>query len=235
MRTFHQDTSRRTPGGAVISQRQRWLRPQLAAAEVGCRFLPIQGGRRGEILPPLRPPLVLDTAEMQPSFLAALLSEINVVRPLLPTIAIVDANDVLAQRLASLCSMIYAIVADTRLSTLPFLIRNPGRVGKDRLPHVRPAAVGFTPPPFDVTDVDLLAIVAELGGARNLDEVAHATGVSLPTLNRKLKNVRSAMGLPRGAVTKRPTPDDLASQLIAALRQTHTPDPSLSSSSRGQS
>ncbi len=233
MTTLSQHPYRKTPGGAVISQRQHWLREQFAAAEVSCRFLLIQGRKRGEILPPLRPPLVLDTVGLEPALLAALLSDINVVRPTLPTIAIVDASDVLAQRLVSLCSMIYAIVADTQLATMQPLIRNPGRVGKDRLAHVRPATVGFAPPVFNVTDVDLLAIVAELGGARNLDEVAQATGVSLPTLNRKLKHVRAAMGLLRGAGTKRPTPDDLASQLIAALRQTHVPDPAPSSLARG--
>lgn len=56
-----------TGGGAVVvSLRQAWLRGQLTRVGVDCRFLLIQGQERGHILPPLRPPLVLDTVGMEP-------------------------------------------------------------------------------------------------------------------------------------------------------------------------
>lgn len=145
-------------------------------------------------------------------------------QPPLPTVAIVDANDILAQRLVSLCSMMYVIVADTRLETVLLLVRHSGLVSKSRLPTVRHAVVGFTPSPFKVPDADLLCIVAELGAAKRFDEVAENMGVSLQTLQRKLKNVRSAMGLPTRSVTKRLTPHDLAVQLVEVLRQLQIPD-----------
>jgi hypothetical protein len=214
-----QRSQRRQPGGAVISVRQPWLRAQLADLGVGVRFLPLQGARRGELLPALRPPLLLDTAELDPALLAAILAELHRARPALPTVALIAPNDALAQRLVPLCGMIYAVVVDTQLALVPPLLRQVGLVGQQRGPQARLATLGFLPPAVTVTDADLLSILAELPAARALSEVAQATHLSLPTVHRKLKAARAALGIARPPGQKRPTPPELAVEFIAALRQ----------------
>ena len=214
-----QHEQRQAPGGAVISLRQRWLRAQFAQLGVGCRFLPMQGTQRGAVLPPLRPPLVLDTAGLEPTLLAAVLADLHALRSPLPTLALVAPDDELAQRLVPLCQMVYAVVADTQLAWVPLLLHQVGLVGPARGPQARPAMLGYRPPSVTLTDADLLELLAELPTARTLAEVAQATHLALPTVHRKLGRARAALGIVRSPGRKRATPPELATELIAALRR----------------
>lgn len=218
-----QDDQRNQAGGAVISEapaRRAWLRQQLGAAGIGLRFLPTQGRKRGAILPEYRSPLLLDTVGMEPAVLAALLADLNVLRPQAATLAIVDPGDLLAQRLVPLCSVVYAIAADSAIPALLPWVRYPGLVGNERLAGAAPVTLGFTPPPLTITDSDLLAIIAELSSAGTLDEAAHASMLSPRTFYRKLGAARVAAGLPATtSLPQRITPADLSTLLIAALSQ----------------
>jgi hypothetical protein len=210
---------RQATGGAVISLRRDWLRPRLTDLGVGLRFLLLQGERCGELLPALRPPLVLDTVGLEPTLLAAVLAELHEACPPLPTLALVASDDYLAQRLVPLCAAIAAVVADTQLAWVPLLLRDPGLVSMARPAAVAPATLGVSPPPRRGLEPAVLGLLAALPTARTVTEAATLSRSTPRTVYRRLHQARVALDVTRSPGTKRLTPPELATKLIAALRR----------------
>lgn len=210
----------RHAGVAVLTssvERQQWLRQVLDAAGIAHWMVLLQDTQRGRMLPPFGGPLLLDTVGFDHATLAALLAELHVRRPPVPTLALVAPDDLSTQRVCLLCSAIYAVAtATTPLAELRLWFRYVGLVGPDRLAEVQPACLGFMPPPLPTRDPDLLVILAELPHAQTIDQAAQACAMSERTLKRKLTTVREALGIPATGVT-RYRPRDLSALLWSAF------------------
>lgn len=208
------------PGVAVLTarhERQAVLQQELDAAGIAQWVVLIQDRQRGRMLPPFGGPLLLDTVGFARAELAALLAELHVRRPPVPTVILVAPDDLATQRLSLLCSAVYAMAADTLpLANLRLWFRYVGRVGPDRLAEVQPACLGFIPPPLPTRDPDLLSILAELPHAQTMEQAAQACAMSERTLKRKLTITREALGIPATGLT-RYRPRDLATLLWTAF------------------
>lgn len=202
---------------AATVARQRWLRQALDAAGIAHWVVLLQDTQRGRMLPPFSGPFLLDTVGFERSVLAALLAELHVRRPSLPTVALVAPDDLAAQQVCLLCSAIYAVAADTvPLADLRLWFRYVGVVGPERLAAVQPACLGCTPAPRPLLDGDMLRILAELPYAQTIQQAAGACAMSERTLKRKLTTMRLALGIPARGLTRH-RPRALAALLWAAL------------------
>src|SRR4051812_11284280 len=100
-------------GAAVISSRRIHLGARLQKAGIGAHFLLPQTTSIGIQLPSLFPPLLLDTRDFGFVQSAALLVELATRRPIIPTIVLIDPEDVAIRVILRVCPAIYAILADT--------------------------------------------------------------------------------------------------------------------------
>jgi hypothetical protein len=208
--------ARSTMGVAALSARRGWLGPRLRHARIGARFLLAQSEEPGTILPVMRSPCLLDTGGLSPRQLMPLLS--GLARAPIATLALVDPADLVAQRLLALCPAVYALASDSdSLSNLLPWLQHMGAVGSERLLTLAPLRIGLSPlPPPHLTDADLLGILMSLMAATTMREAAERSGCAPRTFFRKLAQVRAALGLPMGALT-RYDPRALADSLLQAF------------------
>jgi|GEM_PF-6340871 len=167
--------------------------------------------------PALDGPLLFDLGGMAPLAVARALVELQSRRPVVPTIVLVPASDRYAQRVAMLCSVVYAIAPDTLpLDRLCPWVRQVERIHDVRPSAITPCMLGATASaPSDVPR-EVLGLLAALGAAQSLEHVATACGYSIRTLHRRLLHIRTCLGLPDPQET-RLAPEKLAEALIRAL------------------
>ena len=201
---------RTSEGTAVISSRRFDLGARLLHAGVGARFLLPQTSPAGIQLPALYPPLLLDTRDLGFVQSAALLVELATWRPVIPTIVLVDPDDVALRVILRVCPAIYAILADTEnLRLLGPLIRLGGLCGSERMHDVAPYWAGI--PPVQRAALSLVA----LAQAENIDAAVDRSGMARRTFYRRLARLRVSLGLPLATHGMRI--EELVTTLITAL------------------
>ncbi len=204
-------------GGAVVSERRAWLREQLQAAGIGFRFLLLQSTTRGNIIPALLPPVIIDTVGMPLATVVGLFDDLQAMKPLPPTVVVVAPEAVGQQRLALLCPAVYALVTDALLPNLRPLITHMGVVGRQRYSGVVPLCLGFTPAPLArAVDATVIPVLAVLTASRTFDEAAATMTMSTRTLHRKLATLRTQLGLP-SATSTRYRPQEVVDALLDAI------------------
>lgn len=207
---------RASPGAAVITSRRLNLGARLLNAGVGARFLLAQTASPGAQLPPLRPPLLLDTRDLGFVQSATLLVELAARRPAVPTIVLVDPDDVALRMILPVCPAIYAVLADTEdLRLLGPLIRLGGLCGTDRLQAIDPYWIGvplIQRPPLSLEDLEILVAMAR---AENIDDAVERNGMARRTFYRRLARLRAGLNLP--PATHGTRIEDLVTAIITAL------------------
>ena len=208
--------ARAAPGAAVISSRRLHLGARLLNAGVGARFLLPQAASPGAQLPPLRPPLLLDTRDLGFIQSAALLVELAARRPAIPTIVLIDPDDVALRVILPVCLAVYAVLADTEdRRLLGPLIRLGGLCGADRLQTIDPYWIGVPPiqhPPITLEDLEILVALAR---AENIDDAVERSGVARRTFYRRLARLRAGLNLP--PATHGTRIEELMTSMITAL------------------
>ena len=207
---------RHTSGAAVISSRRLLLGPRLYNAGVGARFLLPQTATPGPLLPALRPPLLLDTRDLGFIQTTALLVELAAQSPIIPTIVLVDPDDIALHVILPACPAVYAVLADTEdLRLLGPLIRLGGICGAERLGDVEPYWSGIAPiqrPPISMDDLEILVAMA---GAENVNDAVDRSGLARRTFYRRLARLRASLSLP--PATHGTRIEELVTSTIAAL------------------
>lgn len=208
--------ARAAPGAAVISSRRLQLGARLLNAGVGARFLLPQTASPGAQLPPLRPPLLLDTRDLGFVQSAALLVELAAQRPVIPTVVLIDPDDVALRVILPICPAIYAVLADTEdFQLLGPLIRLGGLCGTDRLHDVEPYWVGVPPIQRPPLSLDELVILVAMSGAENIDDAVERSRMARRTFYRRLARLRTSLGLPPATYGTRI--EELVTSMITAL------------------
>lgn len=210
---------RRQPGVAVISWRRPWITQQLAAAGIPSRHILPQPGPT--LLPAFRPPLLLDTVEMPLPLLVAILWELNRVRELTPTLALLPPTEPGLARLLALPLAISVLLADTvPTDILGLWLRLAPQIVR-RTASTPPALVGLGPPPADLLNLpvytlDALYALAPYGAppAGSITEAAQQAGISRRLFCYQLAAIRAVVGVP---ASRRYRPPDLAAAICAAL------------------
>jgi hypothetical protein len=186
-----------TTGAAVISSRRLHLGARLLNAGVGVRFMLLQTTSAGVKLPALHPPLLLDTWDLGFVQSAALLVDLATRRPAIPTIVLIDPEDVAIRAILPICPAIYAIVSDTvDLRLLGPLIRLGGICGVDRMHHVEPYWAGVRPIQRTLISLEELEILLAMARAESLEGAVECSGMARRTFYRKLGQLRSNLNLP---------------------------------------
>jgi hypothetical protein len=208
---------RRTRAGtAVISSRRFDLGVRLLHAGVGARFLLPQTSPAGIQLPALYPPLLLDTRDLGFVQSAALLVELATWRPVIPTIVLVDPDDVALRVILRVCPAIYAILADTEnLRLLGPLIRLGGLCGRERMHDVAPYWAGVPPLQRAALSLEELEVLVALARAENIDAAVEHSRMARRTFYRRLARLRVSLGLPLATHGMRI--EELVTTLITAL------------------
>jgi hypothetical protein len=208
---------RRTLSGtAVISSRRLHLGARLLNAGVGARILLPQTSSAGIQLPSLCPPLLLDTRDLGFVQSAALLVELATRRPVIPTIVLVDPDDVALRVILRVCPAIYAILADTEdLRLLGPLIRLGGLCGSERMNDVAPYWSGIPPVQRAPLSLEELEVLVALARAENIDDAVEYSGMARRTFYRRLARLRASLGLP--PATHGVRIEELVNSMITAL------------------
>lgn len=146
-------------------------------------------------LPPLSPPLLLDTPGLEPLLLCRLLARLP---PELPTVALVTADDLVAQHLLPLCPAVMLLCTP---QTDPLLLATWLDLLSD-LPPTQATPTGpclldpaLTAPVFNLPPT-LLTLLPALAEAETWDEAAQQIGFSPRHLRRLVRSLRGTLPLP---------------------------------------
>ena len=218
---------RATPGAAVISSRRAKLSTRLLSAGVGARFILPQTSEPGAQIPPLRPPLLLDTTALDVLTSAAFLLELTGRRPPIATVALARPDDHATQAILSICPAVYAVVADTDdLRVLAPLIRLGGLCDETRLDMLGPYWIGLPPPDRPPITMSDLRILVALSQATSFEDAAARAAISLRTFYRRLAQLRAGLGLPPATFATRA--EEVVATTVAALANPDWRSPSAS-------
>lgn len=203
-------------GISVLSSRSLDLEARLHYAGVEAHFLVTQSPAGGIQLPSMDPPLLLDTHGLGFIQSAALLIELAKLRPVIPTIALVDPDDVALRVILRICPAIYAVLADTEdLRLLGPLLRLGGLCGSARLRDVAPCWSGVPPVQREVLSLEELEVLVVLAQSDNIDAAVAQSSLLRRTFYRRLARLRVGLGLPRPTHGMRT--DELVAAMITAL------------------
>lgn len=216
---------RKEPGVAIVTVRPSYIKAICALADLPSRPLLVQPGPSW---PTHRPPVVLDTIGLPIADLVALLAAppqaqqatlpkpgSACLRPCTdyePLIALADPNDLRVLRLLRMCPAVQLICPEDAAKLkrwLPHFGNGLPMPGGNRVWLVEKPAE----PPLDPL---LLAALAALATSPSVNAAAEKCGVSPSTMARMLRNIKQALGLPSGGIS-RFRPEELAAAILGRL------------------
>lgn len=211
---------RATPGVAVVSTRMAVLNRRLDESLVSHRWLVMAMEADRGVIPPFRPPLLLDAVGLPPLVMATILRDMSVTVQPVPTIILLDGADPVAKHLARGCSAaILVITDDSDLSVINAWLRVRPVAGPGRWANVPAAWVGASPPPLLCDDVPLVEVLAALSHAATMEEASAHACVSPRTFASWRALLRERLHLP-------PTPYRplaFAHDIVQSLREAPLP------------
>lgn len=202
---------------AVISFRRSELTRRLKAVGAPFRHIIPQLGQT--FLPELRPPLLLDAAEMPLPILVAILWELSRVRKITPTLALVPPNQPGLARLIALPLSVNVLMADDVTDgTLGLWVRMAPLIAR-RAESLAPVEVGM--PPAEMLNLpaytlDALRALSPFGSKppATITEAAQRVCISRRLFCYQLAAIRAVVGIPS---ERRYRPPALASAIYAAI------------------